>query len=188
MPGILLRMPSSHTASSDAQRQREQAADADDQRRLAEDVEHDAVARKAERAQRGHFAEPLIHRHGEQHRDEQQRERDRDRRQHRGDLAEVGEAALLKLADRLLVGEGPEVGAEARRCRPRRRPDRRSDVTARKSARSACGVPHASDRLAAVVPAVDSSGASNGSSAIPTTRNCDRRRRFGAAGAASPAP
>ncbi len=96
------------------ERQRQQAADADDQRRFRQDVLDDPHAREAECAEGGDFAEPLVHRDGQQHRDEQHGKRDRDRGQHARDLTKVGEAGLLKTSDDFAVGRGPELGTQRR--------------------------------------------------------------------------
>ena len=78
MPGIAFRMRVEPCGQQQPERQRQQAAEADDEHRLAQHVGDDAAAREAERAQRGDFAEPLVDRDREQHGDEQQRKRERD--------------------------------------------------------------------------------------------------------------
>ena len=105
-----LRMRSRPDGQQQSERQRQQAADANDERRLREDVLDDAHAREAERAKRRDFAEPLIDRDRQQHGDEQHGKRHRHRGQDARDLSKVGEARLLKASDDLAVGRGPDLG------------------------------------------------------------------------------
>ena len=83
------------------QRQRQRTPEADNQRRLAEHVGHDAALRETERAERGDFSEPLVDRDRQQHRDEEEREGQGDRDQDRRDLPEVRELGLLQPRDDL---------------------------------------------------------------------------------------
>ena len=113
MPGISRRMRSSSSASTQPSGSDSSATGADQQRRFPEQRRRDAPARHAERAQRRHLAEPLVHRHGEQRRDQQEREAERDRRQHERDLAEVREPVLVEPRDDLLVRERAHIGRRA---------------------------------------------------------------------------
>ena len=97
------------------------AAEADEQRRLAEHARHDARPRQPERPQRGQLAELLVHRHRQQHRNQEQPEEQRHGAEHARQLAEVPELHAAEAVDELFVGHDVEAGECRANGRGRRR-------------------------------------------------------------------
>ncbi len=128
---------------------------------------------RPERPQRRNLAEPLVHRNGQQHGNQEEAEEERDGRQHDRDLPEVGELDPAEALDEIFVRHDVKIG-------PRRVDGGRRGTRAERRSGIAPGAspigPRSSRRTTSprrrgCRPPSCASGSSNGKSAMPDTTN-----------------
>ena len=107
----------------EAEREAERRGDEHERRRLEHDLRDDAPAPHADRAHDGDLADALVHRHGDERRDEQEADDEAHGAEDDGELAEVAEPLvdLLRAPRRGDHGDARQLRARARRARARRR-------------------------------------------------------------------